>query len=179
MQGRPFVVEMDDPRRVEFSAKDILEIQKEINKSADIKVRDLQIVDKKDVDKLKEGEIERTKTYSALRWSKESFSEGQLNKLQEVKDLVIYQKTPIRVLHRRPLATRERVVYSMSVQKIDELHFTLSLSTQAGTYIKEFVHGDFGRTTSNLGTLTGVESYDFFFNLHSVELDWPPSLEES
>ncbi|XP_062575484.1 tRNA pseudouridine synthase Pus10-like [Saccostrea cucullata] len=151
----------------------------EINKSADIKVRDLQIVDKKDVDKLKEGEIEKTKTYSALCWSKDSLSEEQLNKLQEVKDLVIYQKTPIRVLHRRPLATRERIVYSISAEKIDDLHFTLSLSTQAGTYIKEFVHGDFGRTTPNLGTLTGVECDILELDVQSVELDWPPSLEES
>ncbi|XP_062612720.1 tRNA pseudouridine synthase Pus10-like, partial [Saccostrea cucullata] len=147
--------------------------------SADIKVRDLKIVDKKDVDKLKEGEIEKTKTYSALCWSKESLSEEQLNKLKEIKDLIIYQKTPIRVLHRRPLATRERIVYSMSAEKIDDLHFTLSHSTQAGTYIKEFVHGDFGRTTPNIGILTGVESDILELDVQSVELDWPPSLEES
>ena len=28
--------------------------------------------------------------------------------------------------------------------------FKLSLCTQAGTYVKEFVHGDFGRTNPNL-----------------------------
>ena len=29
--------------------------------------------------------------------------------------------------------------------------------TQAGTYIKEFVHGDFGRTVPNLRTILGVQ----------------------
>ncbi|XP_048732114.2 tRNA pseudouridine synthase Pus10-like [Ostrea edulis] len=178
-KGRPFVVEMDDPHRVQFTAQDLLEIQKEINKSADVKVRDLQIVDKIDVNKLKEGEIEKTKTYFALCWSKEPLSQEQLTKLNDVKDLVIYQKTPIRVLHRRPLATRERVVYSMAAEKVDDLHFNLSLSTQAGTYIKEFVHGDFGRTTPNLGTLMEVECDILELDVQSVELDWPPSLGDS
>ena len=31
-----------------------------------------------------------------------------------------------------------------------EFLFKLTLCTQAGTYVKEFVHGDFGRTSPNL-----------------------------
>jgi tRNA pseudouridine synthase 10 len=57
--------------------------------------------------------------------------------------------------------------------------FKLDIKTQAGTYIKEFVHGDFGRTQPSLGHLLGgvcvdilaldvqVEYHDFFF-FHSV-----------
>jgi tRNA U54 and U55 pseudouridine synthase Pus10 len=33
--------------------------------------------------------------------------------------------------------------------------FKLDIKTQAGTYIKEFVHGDFGRTQPSLGQLLG------------------------
>lgn len=33
--------------------------------------------------------------------------------------------------------------------------FKLDIKAQAGTYIKEFVHGDFGRTQPNLGQLLG------------------------
>lgn len=35
--------------------------------------------------------------------------------------------------------------------------FQLHLTTQAGTYIKEFVHGDLGRTVPNLGEILGCE----------------------
>lgn len=35
--------------------------------------------------------------------------------------------------------------------------FQLHLTTQAGTYIKEFVHGDLGRTIPNLGEILGCE----------------------
>ena len=33
----------------------------------------------------------------------------------------------------------------------------VSMRTEAGTYIKEFVHGDLGRTTPNVGSLIGKE----------------------
>jgi tRNA pseudouridine synthase 10 len=33
--------------------------------------------------------------------------------------------------------------------------FKLDIKAQAGTYIKEFVHGDFGRTQPSLGHLLG------------------------
>lgn len=33
--------------------------------------------------------------------------------------------------------------------------FALDLEAEAGTYIKEFCHGDFGRTQPNVGTLLG------------------------
>ena len=33
--------------------------------------------------------------------------------------------------------------------------FVLNLVTQAGTYIKEFCHGDFGRTVPSVGALLG------------------------
>ncbi|EKU21499.1 hypothetical protein NGA_2120120, partial [Nannochloropsis gaditana CCMP526] len=34
-------------------------------------------------------------------------------------------------------------------------YFTLHLRTSAGTYIKEFVHGDMGRTRPSVGDLLG------------------------
>lgn len=39
-------------------------------------------------------------------------------------------------------------------------YFRLELNTQAGTYIKEFVHGDFGRTQPSLGDLLGSVNVD-------------------
>lgn len=33
--------------------------------------------------------------------------------------------------------------------------FKINLKTEAGTYIKEFVHGDFGRTQPNLSAILG------------------------
>ena len=46
--------------------------------------------------------------------------------------------------------TRSRTISALSAVLIDPQHFRLRLTTQAGTYVKEFVHGDFGRTKPNL-----------------------------
>lgn len=50
------------------------------------------------------------------------------------QELKLEQKTPLRVLHRRPLAVRCRLIHTMSSEYIDEHHFRLHLKTQAGTY---------------------------------------------
>ncbi len=38
--------------------------------------------------------------------------------------------------------------------------FRLSVTTQAGTYVKEFVHGDFGRTIPNLREILKIPDLD-------------------
>jgi tRNA pseudouridine synthase 10 len=51
------------------------------------------------------------------------------------------------------------------------------LETQAGTYIKEFVHGDFGRTTPSVGQLMGLEPNQvgiLQLDVEAVDLEWPP-----
>eukprot|EP00478_Filoreta_tenera_P002361 GABV01002440.1.p1 GENE.GABV01002440.1~~GABV01002440.1.p1 ORF type:complete len:120 (+),score=31.58 GABV01002440.1:331-690(+) len=72
--------------------------------------------------------------------------------------LILQQETPIRVLHRRSLMTRPKEISKMSFEWLDEHYFTLDIEAQAGTYIKEFVHGDRGRTTPNVGTILGCEA---------------------
>lgn len=67
--------------------------------------------------------------------------------------LTIMQRTPVRVLHRRANSVRERQVLSASARRIDDHHFRLELSAQAGTYVKEFVSGDLGRTVPSVASL--------------------------
>ena len=67
----------------------------------------------------------------------------------------------------RPNSVRARTVYNMKVeldmQKNEQLLsskeflFKLTLCTQAGTYVKEFVHGDFGRTSPNLCSILNCD----------------------
>jgi len=80
----------------------------------------------------------------------------KLESLSSQCPIVLQQKTPIRVLHRRSLATRARSIFRLEVSKAetkDPKAFVLNVATQAGTYVKEFVHGDFGRTTPSLRDL--------------------------
>lgn len=61
--------------------------------------------------------------------------------------------TPIWVLHRRSPMVREKTIYKIGLEKINKFIYVCYLSTSAGTYIKEFVHSDLGRTEPSLTSL--------------------------
>uniref|UniRef100_A0A3P9Q9S6 tRNA pseudouridine synthase Pus10 n=1 Tax=Poecilia reticulata TaxID=8081 RepID=A0A3P9Q9S6_POERE len=157
--GRPFAMELLNPHRSRFSKVEMKQLQETINKSSEkIRVRDLQIVTREAMSRMKEGEEEKTKSYTALVWTQKSIENEDISFINDIKDLTLDQKTPLRVLHRRALAIRQRVIHSMNVRFVDSHHFYLGLKTQAGTYIKEFVHGDFGRTKPNLCQLLKTDT---------------------
>ena len=177
-KGRPFILELINPRKVAQTPEQIKELQARINSTTeDIKIRDLQKITREDCSKLKEAENSKTKSYSALVFIPEGISEEELSSLNHSNEITLDQKTPLRVLHRRPLAVRQRKILSMSTEYIDSNHFTLRLCSEAGTYIKEFVHGDFGRTQPNLSTIMKKETDILELDVASVDVDWPPFLD--
>ena len=175
--GRPFAVELNSPKNMCLSREDIDKVQEVINMSTDlVAVQRLTEVSKEETSLLKEGETEKNKQYCALVWSEKEITTGELECLEGIKNLKIAQKTPIRVLHRRSLATRERTVYSMHSEVVDSHRFKLYLCSQAGTYIKEFIHGDFGRTQPSLGGLLSGRQVDILsLDVTHVQLEWPPN----
>ncbi|XP_061840334.1 tRNA pseudouridine synthase Pus10 isoform X1 [Nerophis lumbriciformis] len=179
LAGRPFAVELLNPRRNRLSPDHMKKVQQTINESSDkIRVRDLQMVSRDAMSRMKEGEEEKTKSYRALVWTLKSIQPDDITFMDHVKDLALDQKTPLRVLHRRTLAVRRRVIHSMSTVFLDAHHFHLRLKTQAGTYIKEFVHGDFGRTKPNLCQLLHTDTDILELDVESVDVDWPPVLPD-
>ena len=45
----------------------------------------------------------------------------------------------------------------MKVEYINPHHFILEIEASGGTYIKEFVHGDLGRTQPNVGEILNID----------------------
>lgn len=45
--------------------------------------------------------------------------------------------------------------------------------TQAGTYVKELVHGEFGRTSPSIASIIGQEIDIVALDVIAIELDWP------
>ncbi|XP_077380326.1 tRNA pseudouridine synthase Pus10 isoform X2 [Festucalex cinctus] len=177
--GRPFALELLNPRRSRLSEEKMRSVQELINASSEkIRVRDLQMVSRDAMSRMKEGEEEKTKSYQALVWTQKSIREDDIAFINHIKDLRVAQKTPLRVLHRRTLAVRQRLIHSMSAALLDRHHFRLGLKTQAGTYIKEFVHGDFGRTKPNLCQLLDTHTDILELDVQSVDVDWPPTLPD-
>ncbi len=53
--------------------------------------------------------------------------------------------------------SRDKIIYKCKLVKISAKAAMCYIMSSAGTYIKEFVHSDFGRTLPNLGTIMGNE----------------------
>ncbi|GLT53036.1 hypothetical protein SLA2020_263330 [Shorea laevis] len=85
----------------------------------------------------------------------------------------ILQRTPIRVLHRRSPLEREKIIHWMKIERIggSSQYFLLHLCTQAGTYIKEFVHGDLGRTHPSVGSILGCRAEILQLDVTDVKMD--------
>lgn len=190
--GRPFLLELLNPH-IGNEVDLIHKISTYINEThQDVQVRDLQFVDKIDAQNfVKESEIDKAKTYQAICCLNRPMKDEDITILQSIKNLEIIQKTPIRVLHRRTLSDRSRTIYYLngkriSINEIPEEHhnsidniFMLTLCVQAGTYIKEFVHSDFGRTKPNLCTLLPICEADIIaLDVMEVKFDWPPVLNK-
>lgn len=191
--GRPFVFRITDPMcQSQLENNEILDQVKDYINSkhgSKICVRDLQIVTKKDVDMyMRDTDEDKAKEYRALCCCSRKLTEADFDKINSISNLEIEQKTPIRVLHRRSLAVRRRKIYKMCIERAkltdseilreNELDhaYILTLSTEAGTYIKEFVHGDFGRTKPNLGSLlTNCVADLVELDVLQVHLNWPPA----
>ncbi|KAJ1674814.1 hypothetical protein EV182_002512, partial [Spiromyces aspiralis] len=136
--GRPFYVEIMNPRSPHPAPEDLSAVEKELSeKGSDTKI-------------IKEGEQEKRKCYSALVWLANPLSTeklAELNMKYATQKFVIQQKTPIRVLH------RPKTIYSMKITPLSGHFYQVELDTEAGTYIKEFIHGDMNRTRPNFGEM--------------------------
>lgn len=189
--GRPFAVELINPRVSKITEELLSDLLVKINgASRQVQITSrLKVLSKSDLKKLKEGENVKTKFYRALCVCRDTLSKDEvpLEQLNTTRGLKIVQKTPIRVLHRRPLSPRERIIYEMRARwaQPDELKtltvddwdtnifFVLDVKTQAGTYIKEFVHGDFGRTKPSLCDILKTDVDIIALDVTGINLSWP------
>lgn len=98
---------------------------------------------------------DKIKHYKCVCWSERAIpSQDYLdNLLTTDKATALTQATPIRVLHRRSSADRLREILRVRAVRTDEHWFELYCSTSAGTYVKEFVHGDMGRTRPSVSVM--------------------------
>mmetsp|Transcript_31219 Transcript_31219/g.65126 ORF Transcript_31219/g.65126 Transcript_31219/m.65126 type:complete len:591 (-) Transcript_31219:1633-3405(-) len=115
----------------------------------------------------------KVKHYGCLCWSENELpnSNHALNALLGTFPLEIQQQTPLRVLHRRSNIARPRRVLSCHGTLVDNHYFRLHLSTEAGTYVKEFVHGDLGRTIPSVAKLFGCKTDILELDCEGIQLD--------
>ncbi|KAJ6998910.1 hypothetical protein NC653_014917 [Populus alba x Populus x berolinensis] len=172
--GRPFLVEVQNARKVPSKAL-VKEIETRMNNLENklVGVKNLSLVTSHSWDLMREGEAEKQKQYSALVWISRPLEDEDLQCIASHKDLKILQRTPVRVLHRRSPLERGKIIHWMKIEQItgSSQYFLLHLCTQAGTYIKEFVHGDLGRTHPSIGSILRCRTEILQLDVTDVKMD--------
>lgn len=170
--GRPFVFEVVDAKRIP-TAGELARAEQLIRDEAgeeEVEARDVRVVPKEYTAEVKEGEQDKRKRYRAVVWVKEKVTAQMVERLSSIRDLLVQQKTPIRVMHTRTPLTRPRMIYEAHAEKISDHFIILDCVTQAGTYIKELVHGDFKRTSPSIGEILQCEAD--IIQLDVMGLEW-------
>ena len=151
-RGRPFVLELLRPHR---RSVDLGEIQAALARTGAerVEVVDLRTATAPDVVQVKEAAPEKSYRVGVIG----DVAPGKVNEaLDVVLSRAIAQRTPARVAHRRSDRVRTRRVVAARVVEASQGRFTLDLRTEAGTYVKEWVEGDDGRTETSLSGLLGI-----------------------
>lgn len=158
--GRPFVLEISQPVRRRI---DLDELGRRASDNDMAAYNSLHFVQREAVERYKGAAANKTYRVRVK-------ADGKINKEAVVevalsfKDADIEQRTPRRVEHRRADLVRRRRIHWVTADSFREDGFDLELETDSGTYVKEFVSGDDGRTvpsfSERLGVRCAVEALD-------------------
>ena len=166
--GRSFIIEIRNPKIRNVDLIKIAQILNEENKTK-IFVDSLLSATKKDIVEIKRSSEFLRKNYNALVYFAQPISKNEFNdKLQKAEEIlndkIINQRTPLRVVHRRSDKTRKKKIHKITGKFVDSRHGFFKINSQGGTYIKELIHGDNGRTNPSFSKIFG-------YPMLCVELD--------
>lgn len=179
--GRPFIVEFKQPHR---RTADLAEFARRVNDStakSGVAVRDLRMAAPEEVAAIKEGEYQ--KEYLAHCVTQAALPKAQVEAIaQQLTGKTLDQRTPERVSHRRADLVRKRTVHSATVETAEGdpvQRFSLRVRAESGTYIKELVSGDEGRTVPSFAQLAGVPVLVEFLDVVAILDDQPKVAAET
>lgn len=154
--GRPFVLELREPHRRQLDLAALsAQITREHADTLEL-TSELRPVSEDWIGRLKEWRAD--KRYRARIEAEGSLDPGRVAALSELGGVTLRQVTPARVAHRRVDKVRERTVRSCAPGALapDGRGFEVEIEAQSGTYIKELISGDEGRTEPSFSARLGV-----------------------
>jgi tRNA pseudouridine synthase 10 len=152
--GRPFVLEIKNPKKRTISLSKITqEIERECIGS--VKVNSLKMTEASDISRIKSAHFQKVyvvKIHASVPIQKEKLKKVALS----LQGTTINQQTPTRVEKRRANKIRKRQIYRCNVLDVNETMASLEIESESGTYIKELVTGDNGKTQPNISQLLNI-----------------------
>ncbi len=171
LAGRPFILELRKPAKGKMDLKLLGEKVNGTNEG--VEISDLKYVSNSEValisdshfDKAYEADIEvESGMQNTEPEASEHVPENPLPlsleiAINKLRGAVLHQRTPHRVKHRRSDIVRKRKILDLKIvqgeERAEMRNAKLYILAEAGTYIKEFISGDEGRTRPSVSEVLG------------------------
>ena len=143
-----------------------------INKAAEgfIEVDNLRFSNKAEVARIKETKAE--KSYTICFNCEHGFSDAEVEaRILTLGGKVLEQQTPQRVAHRRADKIRKRKITSLDNVSVDGDEVQFRVRCESGTYVKELVHSDEGRTTPSVAGVLEAECKVLWLDVEDIHAD--------
>ena len=151
---------------------DLEEIEKAVNSNAAGKVEILELrwTNRSEVSRIKETRAEKSYT---IRFTIEDPPEDSsiIESISSLSGVTLEQQTPKRVSHRRADKNRKRKITSVDNIVIDGNEVQFSVRCEAGTYVKELVHSDEGRTVPSVAGVLERECQVTWLDVEDIHAD--------
>jgi tRNA pseudouridine synthase 10 len=151
--GRAFVLMLINPRK---RAPDLDKVSIDIAGSREVEITGPRIVGRPFVEVVTESHFD--KTYEVHVEFGKPLSAEDLSGIRGLEGKTLAQQTPQRVVHRRADLVRHRKVKRLEVLSTAGGRAILRITAEAGTYIKELISGDDGRTQPSIAGLLHTDA---------------------
>ena len=164
--GRPTVIELKRPKK---RITDLDKLTKLVNKSASgkVEIKPLRNSNKSEVVRVKDAAADKS-YHICFKLIKDRDDEDKeieislsneeiIAKISELNGVELNQRTPKRVSHRRADKIRKRKIIELYGIEVNNELVEFKLRAQSGTYIKEMVTSDSGRTVPSVAGLLNLK----------------------
>lgn len=155
--GRPFILELTDPKLRTLGLK---YVEKYINEYSAglVTVRLTGYGGPQDKRIVKQAENHYKMYRGLIKFHSRTDSERVRTLNTLLSGVTITQRTPFRVSRRRADLLRKKHIESFSIIPLTRTTAKFEVVCEGGTYVKEFISGDDGRTSPSVSEILGIQS---------------------
>jgi len=164
---RPFIMQLIAAKNRKI---DLGLAAKAINEKKNVEVGTMTVAKRGSVEVVAASHFD--KTYIAdVEFEREVRAED-IEGILALRGKYIKQKTPRRVEHRRAFIERRRKILDIRLLSRNDRNAGFLITAEAGTYIKELINGDEGRTNPSFSSITKMKAICKNLSVHDIKDDF-------
>lgn len=154
--GRPLIIEIKKPVKRSIGIEEANKALRELSRRYPIVVELFSRTTRSSKVFVKNEAKLRRKVYRVAVYSPEEILPQDLVKLEEFfSNREVKQRTPTRILRRKKDREKTKRVYAVRIVQVSRRVFESLIYCDGGLYVKELIHGDYGRTVPSFAEVVG------------------------